>query len=111
MTTFSQFRTQVECTWRGVPHSVDPLLFLSNAINEEAGEFAGQVKRVFRDDGGVVLSDRRTALLKELGDMLYYIDRAAEVLGGDLDTVVALLEAKLADRLSREVIQGDGDNR
>ena len=38
----------------------------------EVGEVAGQVKRIIRDDGGVLTPERREKLLDELGDVLWY---------------------------------------
>lgn len=38
----------------------------------EVGEVAGQVKRIIRDDGGVLTDERREKILDELGDVLWY---------------------------------------
>lgn len=45
----------------------------------EVGEVAGQVKRIIRDDGGVLTSERRGKLLDELGDVLWYWAQLCDV--------------------------------
>jgi NTP pyrophosphatase (non-canonical NTP hydrolase) len=112
ITTFEEFNNSVASTWKGVPLIKQPELFyLGIAITEEAGEFAGQVKKVERDDGGIITDSRRTQMLKELGDQLFYMDRAAEVLGSSLAEVATMNNVKLADRRERGVLGGDGNNR
>ncbi len=48
---------------------VYPTLGLVN----EAGELAGKVKKIFRDEGGVISQADRATLKGELGDMLWYL--------------------------------------
>jgi len=43
----------------------------------EAGEIANQVKKIWRDDDGVLTADRMTKLRDELGDVLWYAVRWA----------------------------------
>lgn len=45
----------------------------------EVGEVAGQVKRIIRDDGGVLTAERREKLLDELGDVLWYWAQRCDV--------------------------------
>lgn len=50
----------------------------------EVGEVAGQVKRIIRDDGGVLTPERREKLLDELGDVLWYWAQMHDVEGVSL---------------------------
>jgi NTP pyrophosphatase (non-canonical NTP hydrolase) len=77
----------------------------------EAGEVAEQVKRVIRDDGSRVTPERREALGKELGDVLWYLAQLATELGLDLEEIANANIAKLLSRQSRGVLQGAGDDR
>jgi len=52
-----------------------------------------------------------SALVFELGDVLWYIARLAAELGASLDDVARLNLDKLADRATRGVIGGSGDHR
>jgi NTP pyrophosphatase (non-canonical NTP hydrolase) len=77
----------------------------------EGGEVANQVKKIIRDDGGVVTEARRLAILKELGDVLWYVADIATALGADLSTIAFQNLDKLYSRKDRGTIIGDGDNR
>ena len=77
----------------------------------EAGEVQGKIKKVLRDQGGVVEDGNRVAIMKELGDVLWYVARAASELSLDLDDVAFHNLNKLADRRERGVLQGSGDDR
>jgi len=80
-------------------------------ITGEAGEIADHVKKMLRDDKGVLTDDRKEALKKELGDVLWYIANMARRLGLTLDEVAEANIQKIVDRKSRGVQHGSGDNR
>ena len=82
------------------------LEYVALGIASEAGEFAGKIKKFIRD--GVY--DQK-ALEAELGDVLWYVARAAEELGVYLSDVAKFNVDKLEDRLARDVLKGSGDNR
>jgi NTP pyrophosphatase (non-canonical NTP hydrolase) len=77
----------------------------------EAGEVAEHAKKAIRDDGGAVGEDRREAMAKELGDVLWYVAQLATELGLDLDEVAAANLEKLLSRQRRGVLSGSGDER
>ena len=77
----------------------------------EAGEVQGKLKKVIRDSGGMVLEETRTALVSELGDVLWYVAATARELGVPLSEVAEGNIAKLQSRLDRGVIGGSGDTR
>lgn len=77
----------------------------------EAGEIAEKVKKWLRDDAGDMTNERRDAILKELGDPLWYITALADDLGFTLEEVVQANVNKLTSRKERNVLQGSGDNR
>lgn len=77
----------------------------------EAGEFADKIKKVFRDNGGIIDEEKRDLLKKELGDVLWYLTQLATDLDLTLDDVAQTNLDKLFSRLERGKIGGDGDNR
>jgi NTP pyrophosphatase (non-canonical NTP hydrolase) len=77
----------------------------------ETGEVAEKVKKLMRDHGGVLTPERRDALKKELGDVLWYVAALCSELELSLDEVAEHNVAKLRDRRERGKIGGDGDNR
>ena len=89
-----------------------PAFFYSGlGLAGEGGEIANNLKKIIRDDGGVVTGDRRLALTKELGDVLWYVANLATDIGVSLSFVASENLVRLADRAARGVIRGSGDNR
>ena len=91
------------------------LLYPVLKLAGEAGEVAEKVGKWMRDEGwrpGATLSDaQRSALTKELGDVLWYIASVAADMGVSLDEVGEAHIAKLADRQTRGKLGGSGDER
>ena len=77
----------------------------------EAGEIAEKVKKMIRDDAGVLTEQRRQMLIKELGDVLWYLSALSRELGTSLEVVARTNIEKLQKRMDRNKIHGDGDNR
>ena len=86
---------------------VYPLLGLAG----ESGEVAEKLKKVFRDNGGVVTEETKKEIAKELGDVLWYLSQLATELEIPFEEVAKTNLEKLFSRLKRNVIRGDGDNR
>lgn len=77
----------------------------------ESGEFAEKVKKIIRDKKGVISDEDRAELLKELGDVLWYVNAVSHLLGSSLDQVASDNLEKVLSRKSRGATQGSGDNR
>ncbi len=77
----------------------------------ESGEFADKVKKLQRNNDGKVSEDAKKELLKELGDVLWYLSALSHYLGATLDSVASNNIDKLFDRKARGVIKSKGDNR
>jgi NTP pyrophosphatase (non-canonical NTP hydrolase) len=77
----------------------------------EAGEVADKLKKVIRDNGGVLTDPVRDAVAKELGDVLWYLAVLAYEMDYDLAEIARINLEKLASRQQRNVLQGSGDDR
>jgi NTP pyrophosphatase (non-canonical NTP hydrolase) len=77
----------------------------------EAGEVAEHAKKAIRDDDGQVSEERRAAMAKELGDVLWYVAQLASELKLDLDEIAQANLDKLLSRQQRGVLSGSGDDR
>lgn len=77
----------------------------------EAGEVAEKVKKVLRDKAGTVDAETKDAIVKELGDVLWYVAQLATELGLSLNDIAAGNLEKLLSRMDRGRLHGDGDNR
>lgn len=61
--------------------------YLALGLTGEAGEVADEVKKMYRDDCGVITSERRERLIEELGDVLWYVAAIATDIGADLNEI------------------------
>lgn len=77
----------------------------------EAGEVAEKVKKMIRDRANVLDDDLRMALVKELGDVLWYLSQAAFEIGVPLSAIAELNRLKLRSRQLRDRLGGSGDSR
>jgi NTP pyrophosphatase (non-canonical NTP hydrolase) len=77
----------------------------------EAGEVADKLKKVIRDNDGVLTDSVRQAVAKELGDVLWYVAVLGYELEFDLNEIAQGNLDKLASRQERGVLSGSGDNR
>jgi NTP pyrophosphatase (non-canonical NTP hydrolase) len=77
----------------------------------EAGEVAEHAKKAIRDDAGRVTDERRAAMAKELGDVLWYAAQLASELRLELDQIAQDNLEKLFSRQRRGVLSGSGDER
>lgn len=92
---------------------VTDLAFLNKVLGlvGESGEFAEKIKKILRNQDGRHTDTDRDELVKELGDVLWYLATLSRYLGVDLETVAQRNLEKLADRKDRGVIKAKGDNR
>ena len=75
-------------------------------LASEAGEYAGKVKKAIRDNQWDT-----EAMAAELGDVLWYVARAAAELDMCLSDIAAMNIEKLLSRKNRGKIGGAGDDR
>lgn len=89
------------------PGNSSGIVYTTLGLTGEAGEVANQVKKILRDDFGVLLSDRRTKLKDELGDVLWYAALLASELDMTLSEVAQGNLDKLRQRQQDNQLKGD----
>jgi NTP pyrophosphatase (non-canonical NTP hydrolase) len=77
----------------------------------ETGELAEHAKKAIRDDAGTLTAERRAAMARELGDVLWYLSQLASELELDLNAIAEENLSKLLSRQRRGVLSGSGDER
>ena len=77
----------------------------------EAGEVTDKFKKIVRDKAGKISDEDKKAIVKELGDVLWYLAGIARYLDIPLSEVARVNVEKLEDRLARNVLHGEGDER
>jgi NTP pyrophosphatase (non-canonical NTP hydrolase) len=87
------------------------VIYPALGLASEAGEVAGKIKKVLRDQGGDFAKAPLEAIRDELGDVLWYVAVLAADLGLALDEIAAENLAKLSSRKQRGRLSGGGDRR
>lgn len=91
------------------------LAYCALKLNGEAGELAEHVGKAMRDDGlmseGALRSARMALVVKEVGDVLWYLSAICNELGCTLKDAAVINLSKLKDRSDRNALQGSGDER
>jgi len=89
------------------------IIYPALGLGEESGEVMGKIKKWLRgDDGdGGMTDERKDALKKEIGDVLWYLSTLANDLGFTLEEVAQTNIKKLNSRKERGVVKGNGDER
>jgi len=85
------------------------VMYYGLGLASEAGEVAGDIKKLLRDSSGDICRDRIGRIESELGDVLWYVAMIATTLGISLDEVAAGNVAKLRQRAENGTITGRGD--
>lgn len=113
-------------------HTVLGLMYVGLKLNGEAGELAEHIGKAMRDDGlvkpisedgceqlmapsgffaGELTPERRDLIIKEVGDVLWYLSAACRELNITLHEAAVANLQKLCDRTERDALRGSGDKR
>lgn len=93
------------------PDTAPDLIFPVLGLAGETGEVVEKIKKIFRDDNGVVSDEKREEIKKELGDVLWYLAQIAITLDIKLSDIAESNIEKTHSRYERGVSHGSGDNR
>ena len=77
----------------------------------EAGEVQGKIKKIIRDDGGYISDENKIEIMKEAGDIMWYLSSLCDDIGFSLEDVANENIKKLKSRRDRGTLHGSGDNR
>lgn len=87
------------------------VMYPSLGLAGEAGEVCDKVKKIYRDDEGLLSEEKRKEIAKELGDVLWYVASICSDLGIQMRSVALMNRDKLFSRKERGTLHGSGDNR
>lgn len=107
--TFNEYSAEARST-EFFPRDLS-IAYLVIGLAGETGELCNKYKKVLRDEGGELTEQNLLDMRKEVGDVLWYLDRLAENLGTSLGAEAFNNIKKLKDRQARGVVAGSGDNR
>ena len=97
---FEEYQSEASATAH-YPRRMENLEYPTLGLAGEAGEVANIVKKIQRDNSGVITDEVRGKLKDELGDVLWYISACADELGLTLNEIAEYNVDKLAKRHNR----------
>jgi len=107
---FSEYQEKSRKTAK-YPNAGNNWVYPTLGLCGEAGEVAEKMKKILRDCDGKIDRMKKEEIKKELGDALWYLSQIASELNLSLDKIAASNIDKLYDRLERNKLSGDGDDR
>ncbi len=93
------------------PNKGNDFIYPTLGLAGESGEVAEKIKKVLRDNNGVVGEKEKEEIKKELGDVLWYLAQIATELNLSLEEIADFNIKKLKSREKRDKLHGNGDNR
>ncbi len=109
--TFDEYQNKAMTTAINTNRTFEALMYRTLGLTGEAGEVAEKVKKIIRDKDCKLDSQDKDELVKELGDVLWYVQALANYLEVPLSRVAEVNLQKVLDRKDRGVTGGSGDNR
>lgn len=108
--TFNEYQEEARKT-AIYPNLNNNFIYPTLGLVGEAGEVAEKIKKVLRDNNGVLSEEKKQELTKEIGDVLWYIANLSAELKLSMEDVALKNLEKLKSRQQRNELHGSGDNR
>lgn len=86
-------------------------VYLPLGLCGEAGEVSDKIKKVYRDKDGDFSEKDKEEIVKELGDVLWYVAALSDLFGYTLNDVARKNIEKIEKRKKNGTMSGSGDNR
>ena len=114
--TFDEYQKQAVTTdvMRNLPReNLLDAAFIAKILGlaGESGEVVDKFKKIIRDKNSIISEEDKVEIVKELGDVLWYIAVISDYLGSTIEEVAKANQGKLTSRKERGVVHGKGDNR
>ena len=93
------------------PNKGNNIIYPALGIGGETGEILEKIKKILRDNNSEISKEKKIELVKEIGDVLWYVAALSTELGLNLGEIAEENIRKLSSRKERNKIHGSGDNR
>ena len=74
------------------------LQYMSIGLGGEVGEVLNEIKKIERDDNGIITNSRREKILLEMGDVLWYLQGLASRLNSNIENILKLNIEKINNK-------------
>ncbi|MBQ3441184.1 nucleoside triphosphate pyrophosphohydrolase family protein [Candidatus Saccharibacteria bacterium] len=110
---FDEYQEQAKRSDTFEPCSLSEVGFTEKVMGlaGEAGEVVDKFKKILRDKNGEISDQDKENIVKELGDVLWYVASIARYMEVPLSEVAEKNIEKLEGRLKRGTVHGAGDER
>jgi NTP pyrophosphatase (non-canonical NTP hydrolase) len=108
---FVEYQEKSKQTDMGTVIKDSKIAYYALGLVDEAGEVAGKIKKLYRDYDGELTNEYKAEIKKEIGDVIWYLSQLCTKLDLSFEEVAQANMDKLLDRLERNKITGNGDNR
>lgn len=108
--TFKEYQELAKTT-AAYPNIGNNYVYPTLGLAGETGEVAEKIKKVIRDNNGIIDSEKKEEIAKELGDVLWYLAQLGTELKLDFNYIAEKNLEKLKSRQKRNHLHGSGDNR
>ncbi len=109
--TFDTFQAGTAWTAQYPTEFMPDSVYLALGLAGESGELCENCKKLYRDDNGNLTDERRDKILKEAGDVIFYLSALMLSVGIKMSDVAKYNQNKLLQRLKNGKIKGDGNDR
>lgn len=109
--TLNAYQSKATKTLQPNDDNFKTLMALVLGLSGETGEVTEKFKKFVRDQDGLMTFEQTHEVMKELGDVLWYVTLLAEFFDYSLESVAKLNINKLESRKKRNKLSGSGDNR
>lgn len=103
------YEYQLQAMKTAVYNSTHAIMYPALGLAEEAGEVAGKIAKMLRDD--IKLDDQKEKIEAEMGDVLWMLAALAKGCNLSLQTIAEKNLEKLAKRQKNDTLNGEGDDR
>jgi len=107
---FNEYQKQA---WKTAiyPNKGNNIFYPALGLGGECGEVLEKIKKIMRDNEGEISEKKKEELMKEMGDVFWYLAALATELNLNLNEIAEKNISKLNSRKERDVLHGEGDNR
>jgi NTP pyrophosphatase (non-canonical NTP hydrolase) len=89
----------------------DTLLKQAVQLSVSTSKIAERIKKLFRDGNGEMSFERQKEIELQMSEILGVMHALARSLGVDMEIVMVRNRQKLLDRMDKNALSGEGDNR